>query len=96
VNIDAEQVVLEPASIDAEQVMQQSTSVDAEQVVEPTNVDGLIKYGVLSVEEVLSDIKLEEWHKSRCPMCGYGDMIGMRCDICGREFYDEEMITGEA
>jgi hypothetical protein len=97
----------EPASIDAEQVMQQSTSVDEEKVVlepasidavvlEPTNVDDFIKNGVLSVEEICNDIKLEEWHKSRCPMCGCGIMIGMHCDFCGRGFDNEEMITGEA
>jgi hypothetical protein len=57
-----------------------------------TEIDEMLNEGLLSLEEVEQDIRLEEWLKSRCPICGYGDIIGMCCDYCAWEFEHEERM----
>jgi hypothetical protein len=51
-----------------------------------TEIDEMLNEGLLSLEEVEQDIRLEEWLKSRCPICGYGDVIRGCCNYCESEF----------
>jgi hypothetical protein len=75
----------------AEQLGYTEKTTAKEVVREPsTEFENLIKNGVLTLEDLRSDIQLQEWLKNQCPICGYGDIIEKDCIFCGWEF--EEMM----
>lgn len=55
-----------------------------------TEIEDMITDGLLTVEDIIQDIQLEELFKSRCPICGHGDVIGKCCDFCAWEYENEE------
>jgi hypothetical protein len=51
-----------------------------------TEIEDMLREGLLTGEDIIQDIQLEEWVKNRCPVCGYGNVIGMCCDFCAWEY----------
>lgn len=51
-------------------------------------IDEMLRMGILNINDLIRDMEMEEFLKrrSRCPLCGIGDVMNGKCDSCWWEY----------